>query len=53
MMKFEIVDSMGMRFSLLNAVCDGTTYDEAWIVRESESLGSPSSHAYLRAFVHG
>ena len=31
----------------------GTTYDEAWIVRESESLGSPSSHACLREFVHG
>ena len=31
----------------------GKTYDQAWIVRESESLGSPSSHACLRAFVHG
>ena len=39
-----------MRFSIL-----GTTYDQAWIVRESRSLGSPSSHACsrLRAFVHG
>ena len=35
------------------AVCVGTTYDQAWIVRESESLGSPSSHACLRAVVHG
>ena len=50
---FEIVDSVGMRFSILNADCTGTTYDQAWIVRESESLGSPSSHACLRAFVHG
>ena len=49
---FEIVDSDGMRFSILNAVCMGTTYDQAWIVRESESLGSPSSHACSRAFVH-
>ena len=50
---FEIVDSVGMRFSIVNADCVGTTYDQAWIVRESESLGSPSSHACLRAFVHG
>ena len=49
---FEIVDSVGMRFSILNAVCMGTTYDQAWIVRGSETLGSPSSHACLRAFVH-
>ena len=49
---FEIVDSVGKRFSILNAVL-GTTYDQAWIVRESENLGSPSSHACLRSFVHG
>ena len=49
---FEIVDSVGMRFSILNALCMGTTCDQAWIVRESETLGSPSSHACLRAFVH-
>ena len=30
----------------------GTTYDQAWIVRESESVGS-LTHACLRAFVHG
>ena len=50
---FEIVDSVGMRFSILNAVCMGTTHDQAWIVGESENLGSPPSHACLRAFVHG
>ena len=50
---FEMVDSVGMRFSILNAVCMGTAYDQAWIVRESENLGSPSSHACLQAFVHG
>ena len=38
---FEIVDSVGMRFSILNAVCLGTIYDQAWIVREFESLRSP------------
>ena len=48
----EVVDSVGMRFSILNAVCMGTTYDQAWIVRGCETLGSPSSHACLRAFVH-
>ena len=50
---FEIVDSVGVRYSILNAVCMGTTYDQAWIVRESEVHGSPSSHACLQAFVHG
>ena len=49
----EIVDSVGMRFSILSAVCMGATYDRAWSVSESESLGSPSSHACLRAFIHG
>ena len=50
---FEIVGSVGMRFSILNAGCMGTTQDQAWIVRLSENLGSPSSHACSRAFVHG
>ena len=50
---FEIVDSVGMRFSILNAVCMGITHDQAWIVRRSVNLGSPSSHACLRAVVHG
>ena len=50
---FEIVDSLGMRFSILNAVYMVTTYDQVWIVRESETLGFPSSYACLRAFVHG
>ena len=27
----------------------GSTYDQAWIVRESETLGSPPSHARLRS----
>ena len=33
---FEIVDSVGMRFAILNAVCMETTYDQAWIVRVRE-----------------
>ena len=48
---FEIVGSIGMRFSILIVVCMESTYDQAWIV-ESPS-GSPSSHACLRVFVHG
>ena len=44
---FEIAYSVGMRFSILHAVCMGITYDETWIMRESENLGSLSSHAYL------
>ena len=35
---FEVLDATGKRFSMLNAVCMGTTYDQSWIVRESESL---------------
>ena len=35
---FEIVDSVGMRFSILNAVCMRTTYDQARIVRESSYI---------------
>ena len=40
-------------FLNLNAVRMETTYEQAWIVRESESLGSPSSKACLWAFAHG
>ena len=39
--------------TIMNVVCMGTTYDQTWIVRESENLGSPSSPACLRAFVDG
>ena len=31
---FEIVDSVGMRFSILNAFCMETISDQAWIMRE-------------------
>ena len=50
---FEGLDATGKQISILNAVCMGTTHDQAWIVRESESLGSPSSHECLKAFVSG
>ena len=49
---FETVGSVGMRFSILNAVCMGTTYDQAWIVRQSEVYGFPSCHACLQASVY-
>ena len=49
---FEIVDSVGMRFSIVNAVCTGTTYDQSWIVRESENLGSHRHmHVYLFSYM--
>ena len=43
-----MLDATGNRFSILDAVCMGTTDDQAWIVQESESLGSPLSHECLR-----
>ena len=48
---FEIVDSVGMRFSILSVVCMGTTYEQTWIVRER--VREPSSHACLQVLVHG
>ena len=48
---FEVVDAIAKRLSILSAVCMGTTSDQAWIVRESESLGSPSSHECLKVFL--
>ena len=50
---FEIIDSADVLFSILNAVCVGTTYDQAWIVRESEVHDSPSSQVCLQACVRG
>ena len=52
---FEIVDSSGKRFSILNAVWMGTTYDQDLKnLREfvTERVSRPSN-AFLRAFVLG
>ena len=46
---FEIADSVGMRFSILNPVCMGATYDQAWIARESEA-SDPRRH--MRVYEH-
>ena len=48
---FEVLDAIGKHFSVLNSICMGTTHDQAWIVRESESLGSSYSRENLKSFV--
>ena len=51
---FEIVDSVGMRFSIQNAVCMGTTYEQAWIVRRSENLVlRRHMHVYKHSYMPG
>ena len=49
---FEIVDSVGVRCSILNAVCMGTAHDQAWIVRES-SVPSRLMHVYEHSYMAG
>ena len=43
----SIVYSVGVRYAILNAVCMGTTHDQAWIVRESPK--STVLHHLMRA----
>ena len=33
---FEIIDPVGVCFSVSDAICVGPSYDQAWIVRESD-----------------
>ena len=47
---FDVLENVSR---LLNAVCSGSTFKQACIALESESLGSPSSEACLRTFVNG
>ena len=49
----EIKDAAGSRFDILNAVDQGTTFDQGWIVREGVHQGPPSSKACLKAFDSG
>ena len=49
----DIKDAAGKHFDILNAIDYGTTFQQAWIVRESDIHGSPSSSSCLKAFVHG
>ena len=47
---FEIHDVTDKHYIILNAVDMGTTFDQAWIVRVSDTHGSPSSASCLKAF---
>ena len=49
----EIRDAAGRHYDILNAVDYGTTFQQAWIVREAETRGLPTSSSCLKAFVHG
>ena len=48
---FEIKNVAGERYSVLNAVCLGTTFQLTWLVRQGG--GTPSSLTCLKAFVQG
>ena len=49
----EVTDSAGTHYDILNCVCYGTTFQQAWIVREARTNGVPSSASCLDAFVKG
>ena len=50
---FDVLDATGKRSSIFDVVLMGITYDQAWMARESESLGSPSSYECLNTSVDG
>ena len=50
---FEITDAVGTYYDILNCVCMGSTFNQAYIVRAGERNGTPSSSSCLRAFVNG
>ena len=50
---FEVKDAAGTFYEILHCVCSGTTFAQAWIVREGTSNGPPSSAACLEAFDKG
>ena len=49
----EIKDDAGTHFDILNCVCYGTTFQQAFIVREGATNGVPSSSSCLHEFVKG
>ena len=49
----EIKDSKERIYDVLNIVDYGTTYGQAFIARESDVHGTPSSKNCLKAFAHG
>ena len=50
---FDIKDAAGTFFDILNVVDYGTTFEQAFIVREAEVHGTPSSSDCLDAFSRG
>ena len=50
---FEVKDAAGTFYDLLNVVDYGTTFQQAFIVREGQTNGVPSSSNCLDAFVKG
>ena len=49
----EVKDAKGKFYDILNCVDYGTTFEQAFIVREAETNGTPSSASCLREFVNG
>jgi hypothetical protein len=49
----EVQDAAGTVYDILNCVDYGTTFQQAFIVREAETNGVPSSSNCLQAFVKG
>ena len=50
---FEVKDSQGHYFDVLNCVCMGTTFQQAFIVRDGNTNGVPKSSDCPKAFYHG
>ena len=50
---FEVLDTEGQRYDILHAVCQGVTYQQGWIVRVADTVGTPSSLSCLKAFTQG
>ena len=49
----EIRDVTSHQYEILSAVCQGTTYHQAWVARTGDTTGPPSSLACLKAFTQG
>ena len=49
----EVKDITGTVYDILNIVDYGTTFEQAFIVREARTNGTPSSQSCLEAFVNG
>ena len=50
---FEVKDSQGHYYDVLNCVCMGTTFQQAFIVRDGNTNGVPKSSDCLKAFYNG